>query len=83
MKFVLAPDSFKESMSAAQAVCAMRNGVLSAMPEAECVGLPMSDGGEGTVDAVVDALDGRRIVVDVEDFRRCLRRPPSCGGRRA
>ena len=67
MKFVLAPDSFKESMSAAQAVCAMRNGVLSVMPEAECVGLPMADGGEGTVDAVVDALDGRRIVVDVED----------------
>ena len=54
-------------MSAAQAVCAMRNGVLSVMPEAECVGLPMADGGEGTVDAVVDALDGRRIVVDVED----------------
>jgi glycerate kinase len=43
----------------------------------------MADGGEGTVDAVVDALDGRRIVVEVEDFRRCLRRPPSCGGRRA
>ena len=66
MKFVLAPDSFKESMTAAQAVSAMRCGVLSAVPEAECVGVPMADGGEGTVGAVVDALGGRRIAVDVE-----------------
>jgi glycerate kinase len=67
MKFVLAPDSFKESMSATQAVDAMRQGVLSAVPHAECVGVPMADGGEGTVDAVVDALDGQRIPVKVED----------------
>ena len=64
MTFVLTPDSFKESMSAAQAVNAMRCGVLSAIPDAECVGVPMVDGGEGTVDAVVD---GQRVVVDVED----------------
>jgi glycerate 2-kinase len=67
MTFVLTPDSFKESMSAAQAVNAMGCGVLSAIPDAECVGVPMVDGGEGTVDAVVDALDGQRVVVDVED----------------
>jgi glycerate kinase len=67
VKFVLAPDSFKESMSAVQAVSAMRLGVLRAIPDAECIGVPMADGGEGTVDAVVDALKGRRIVVDVED----------------
>lgn len=54
-------------MSASQAVSAMRSGVLSAVPDAVCVGVPMADGGEGTVDAVVDALDGQRIVVDVED----------------
>jgi glycerate 2-kinase len=67
MTFVLTPDSFKESMSAAQVVNAMRCGLLSAIPDAECVGVPMVDGGEGTVDAVVDALDGQRVVVDVED----------------
>lgn len=67
MKFVLAPDSFKESMSASQAVSAMRSGIRSAMPDAECIGVPMADGGEGTVDAVVDALDGERITVEVED----------------
>lgn len=54
-------------MSAAQAVNAMRSGILSALPEAECVGVPMADGGEGTVDAVVDALGGQRITVDVHD----------------
>ncbi|MGV0814304.1 glycerate kinase [Mycolicibacterium boenickei] len=67
MKFVLAPDSFKESMSAAQAAAAMKHGVLSVMPDAECVEIPMADGGEGTVEAVVDALDGSRIAVEVED----------------
>jgi hypothetical protein len=67
MKFVLAPDSFKESMSASQAVAAMRSGILSVIPEAHCIAVPMADGGEGTVDAVVDALDGRRIKVEVQD----------------
>jgi glycerate 2-kinase len=65
VKFVLAPDSFKESMSARQAVDAMRRGILSVLPDAECVGVPMADGGEGTVDTVIDALDGKRIVVDM------------------
>ena len=67
MKIVLAPDSFKESMSASQAVAAMRDGVLSVLPDAECVGVPMADGGEGTVDAVVDALGGELITVEVAD----------------
>ncbi|MDV3127332.1 glycerate kinase [Mycobacterium sp. 21AC1] len=67
MKIVLAPDSFKESMTASQAVAALRDGVHAVWPDAECVGVPMADGGEGTVDAVVDALDGERITVDVTD----------------
>lgn len=67
MRIVLAPDSFKESMTASEAVAAMRAGVLTAWPDAECVGVPMADGGEGTVAAVVDALDGRYANVTVED----------------
>ncbi|WP_102143572.1 glycerate kinase [Mycobacterium hubeiense] len=67
MKFVLAPDSFKESMSASVAVEAMRRGIHAVRPDAECVGVPMADGGEGTVDAVVDALDGQRITVELQD----------------
>ena len=67
MKIVLAPDSFKESMTASQAVSAMREGVLSVLPDAQCVGVPMADGGEGTADAVVDALAGEHITVEVSD----------------
>jgi glycerate 2-kinase len=67
MKIVLAPDSFKESMSAAQAIAAMRKGIHAVLPDAECVGVPMADGGEGTVDAVVDALGGTHVTVDVQN----------------
>lgn len=67
MRIVLAPDSFKESMSAAEAVAAMRDGVLTVFPDADCVGVPMADGGEGTVEAVVDALDGEYVTVDAQD----------------
>jgi glycerate 2-kinase len=67
VKIVLAPDSFKESMTASEAVAAMRAGVQAALPDAECVGVPMADGGEGTVDAVVDALHGQLVEVEVSD----------------
>lgn len=67
MKIVLAPDSFKESMSASEAVSAMRAGVHAVLPDAECVGVPMADGGEGTVDAVVDALHGQHVEAEVSD----------------
>ncbi|MFZ1284447.1 MAG: glycerate kinase, partial [Propionicimonas sp.] len=63
MKIVIAPDSFKESMSAAEAAAAIERGVRSVVPEAECVLVPMADGGEGTTDALVAALaaDTRRV----------------------
>jgi glycerate kinase len=67
MKIVLAPDSFKESMTATQAVAAMRAGVHAVLPDAECIDMPMADGGEGTVDAVVEALHGRHVEVEVSD----------------
>ena len=56
MKIVLAPDSFKGSLSA-QAVCAaLEQGLRRVLPGAEIVQRPMADGGEGTLDAVVTAL---------------------------
>ncbi|OBI84798.1 glycerate kinase [Mycobacterium sp. E740] len=67
MKIVLAPDSFKESMTAPEAVAAMRAGVAAVLPDAEVAGVPMADGGEGTVDAVVEALHGRHVEVPVRD----------------
>ena len=56
MRIVLAPDSFKESMSAPEAAAAMARGVRRAAPEAECTLMPMADGGEGTTEALIAAL---------------------------
>jgi len=67
MKFVLAPDSFKESMTAPQAVAAMQRGVRTVFPDAVCVGVPMADGGEGTTDALVASMGGEPVVVQVHD----------------
>ena len=64
-KFVLAPDSFKESMTAKAACQAMEEGILRVFPTAEVTQVPMADGGEGTVDALVAATDGKKIPVTV------------------
>ncbi|MDN6691737.1 MAG: glycerate kinase, partial [Enterococcus sp.] len=63
--FVLAPDSFKESMSAKKACEAMERGIRKVQPNAEVIHIPMADGGEGTVDALVDGSKGTRISVEV------------------
>lgn len=65
MKFVLAPDSFKESMTAKKAALAMEKGVKAAFPDAECVIVPMADGGEGTVDSLVSLTNGEIIKTEV------------------
>lgn len=65
MKFVLAPDSFKESMSAKTAAFAMKKGIMKVFPEAECVIVPMADGGEGTLESLVSATEGEIIKTDV------------------
>ncbi len=67
MKIVIAPDSFKGSLTAQEAVQAIRAGILRALPEAECIGVPMADGGEGTVRSLVDATGGRVVRVSVTD----------------
>ncbi len=69
VKIVCAPDSFKESMTAAQAAAAMARGVRRVLPAANVVQVPMADGGEGTLDALVSALDGQTIDVMVRDAR--------------
>lgn len=58
MKFVLAPDSFKESMTAKEVCIAMEKGIKKVFPNAECIHVPMADGGEGTVQSLVDATGG-------------------------
>ena len=56
MKIVLAPDSFKGSLSAEAVCAALEAGLRRVLPDAEIVRRPMADGGEGTLDAVVAAL---------------------------
>ncbi len=58
MKFVIAPDSFKESISAPDAAAAIARGIRRVYPDAECDLCPIADGGEGTVEALVAATGG-------------------------
>lgn len=64
-KYVVAPDSFKESMTAKEVCNAMEKGIKKADPAAEVIKVPMADGGEGTVDSLVDATNGQRVTVEV------------------
>lgn len=59
MKFILAPDSFKESMSAKEACISMEKGIKKVMKDAVCIHVPMADGGEGTMESLVDATGGK------------------------
>lgn len=63
--FLLAPDSFKESMTAKEVCEAMEIGIRRAIPDAECIYVPMADGGEGTVQSLVDATGGTIINKEV------------------
>lgn len=65
MKIVIAPDSYKESLSALEVATAIECGFREIWPEADYVKLPVADGGEGTVDAMIAATQGRLIHVDV------------------
>ena len=67
MKIVFAPDSFKESLTAAEAAAAMQRGFAKVFPQAEYICMPMADGGEGTADALVNALNGEWISAEVHD----------------
>lgn len=59
MRIVIAPDSFKGSLSAVDVAKAMEQGILTVFPHAEVRKIPIADGGEGTVEALVLATGGR------------------------
>lgn len=59
MRIVIAPDSFKGSLSALKVAEAMERGARAVFPEAEVAKVPIADGGEGTVEALVAATSGR------------------------
>lgn len=67
MRIVLAPDSFKGSISALEVAHAMNEGVIRVFPNANVSILPMADGGEGTVETLVSATNGQLITVEVTD----------------
>jgi glycerate kinase len=76
MKIICAPDSFKGSLSAAAAAAAMAAGALHAAPRLSVLRVPLADGGEGTVDALVGARGGATVSVDARDpLDRPIRAP--------
>lgn len=64
-KIVIAPDSFKESLSALEVAEAVKAGFQTVYPDAEYVLVPMADGGEGTVEALVAVTDGNIVRTQV------------------
>ncbi|MFB5188797.1 glycerate kinase [Alicyclobacillus fastidiosus] len=67
MRVVIAPDSFKGSLSAQHVAASIADGVVSACPDAEVHLVPLADGGEGTVDCLLDVVGGDVVTVPVHD----------------
>ncbi|HGS4450298.1 TPA: glycerate kinase [Vibrio cholerae] len=65
MKVVIAPDSFKESLTAKQVCDAIQAGLARVWHDAKFVSIPVADGGEGTVQSLVDATQGQLVEVKV------------------
>lgn len=67
MKIVIAPQCFKGNLSALQVAQAIDNGIKRVLPSVMTTIKPMADGGEGTVQALVDATGGEIMVTEVTD----------------
>ena len=65
MRIVIAPDSYKGSLSAFEVANSIARGMLKVFPEAEVLKVPLADGGEGTVEALVTATGGKMITTEV------------------
>ncbi|MCF0115450.1 MAG: glycerate kinase [Erysipelotrichaceae bacterium] len=75
MKVVIAIDSFKGSLSSIEAANAVKEGILLVHEDAEVVIKPLADGGEGTTDALIEGLNGKRIDLTVTGP---MRKPVDC-----
>jgi glycerate kinase len=67
MKIIIAPDSFKGSLSSEEAAAAMVRGIMRVMPDVKLIRIPMADGGEGTVSAILCVTKGKKLSVPVCD----------------
>ena len=65
MRIIVAPDSFKGSISAVGTANAMEKGIQAVFPDAEVIKVPIADGGEGTVEALVSATNGQMMYQSV------------------
>ena len=65
MRLLIAPDKFKGSLSSHEAAAAISQGLAEGWPEAEIMTCPLADGGEGTMEVLVNATGGREIPADV------------------
>lgn len=67
MKIVIAPDSFKGSLSSMQVIEGVKQSARSFFPKAQIIEVPIADGGDGTVEAIVHASDGKIIAATARD----------------
>jgi len=67
MNILIAPDSFKDCLSAMEVASALQRGIQKIIPDASISKLPMADGGEGTVESVIDATRGKQLRLKVMD----------------
>lgn len=65
MKLLFASDSFKGTLSSEQTIELLKKAASEVFDQVECIGIPVADGGEGTTDAVITAIQGERIPVTV------------------
>ena len=65
MKFLFASDSFKGTLSSEQIITLLDAAAKNVFPDCETMGIPVADGGEGTIDAVISVLHGSIHEVDV------------------
>ena len=59
LRILVAPNAFKESLSATEAAAAISRGILKVLPASKITQLPIADGGDGTLEAVVEGTDGK------------------------
>ncbi len=76
LKVLIAPDSFKGSLTSSQVADAIEEGILAVFPQCKTLKIPIADGGEGTCEALVSALGGKKVKVTVHDP---LMRPVKAG----
>ena len=67
LRILVAPNAFKESLSATEAAAAISRGILKVLPASKITQLPIADGGDGTLEAVVEGTDGKIVRARVLD----------------